>query len=135
MNSNSSFIVIASSLSNIKSVFDWLEEGLFKLINNKEKHNVLSLIIQESLVNAIVHGNKKDNKKHVTLSYILNKSDVCIKVEDEGEGIPTLDQSKDSEHIKEDDLLKDSGRGIILIKHFCKEVIFDKNSVKLTVEL
>ncbi len=135
MNSNSSFIVIPSELSNIKTVFDWLEEGLFKLISNKEKTNALSLVIQEALVNAIVHGNKEDKDKHVTFSYELNKKDISLEVKDEGKGIPDVKQKKDSNNISNEDLLKDSGRGIILIKHFCKEVIFKKNSLRLVVEL
>ena len=34
-----------------------------------------------------------------------------------------------------EDLLKESGRGIILMKHFCKDVIFDKTSIELIMEL
>lgn len=135
MNSNSSFIVISSDLSNIKNVFEWLEKGLFKLVKNKEKINTLSLVIQEALVNAIVHGNKKNENKHVILSYKLNENNIHIEIEDEGEGIPKIDQTKDSEHISQEDLLKDSGRGIILMRHFCKDVIFNKNSINLIVEL
>jgi serine/threonine-protein kinase RsbW len=135
LNSNSSFIVIPSELSNIKTVFDWLEDGLFKLINNKEKTNTLSLVIQEALVNAIVHGNKEDKDKHVTFSYELNKENIALEVKDEGKGIPKINQKKDRDNMNSEDLLKDSGRGIILIKHFCKEVIFKKNSLQLVVEL
>lgn len=135
MNSNSSFIVISSELSNIKIVFDWLEEGLFKSINSSEKINTLSLVIQEALVNAIVHGNKENKKKQVIFSYELNKEDVYLEIKDEGLGISKVNQLKDSDNINNEDLLKDSGRGIILIKHFCKEVIFKKNSLQLIVEL
>lgn len=135
MNSNSSFIEISSELSNIKNVFEWLEKGLFKFVINKEKINTLSLVIQEALVNAIVHGNKENIDKHVLLSYTLNKNDVHLKIQDEGNGIPKIDQVKDSEHINQDDLLKDSGRGIILMRHFCKDVSFNKNSINLVVEL
>lgn len=135
MNSNSSFIVIPSDLDHIKKVFSWLEKNLFILIKNKEKINTLSLVIQEALVNAIVHGNKENKEKSVTLSYELNTSDIHLKVKDEGSGIPKQNQKKDSSSIKNEDLLKDSGRGIILMKHFCKDMIFNKNSIELVVEL
>lgn len=135
MNSNTHFIVIPSDLLNITKVFKWLEKSLFKLISNKEKINTLSLVIQEALVNAIVHGNKENKSKNVTLSYELNNLDIHVKVQDEGDGISSSAQSKDSEHINHEDLLKDSGRGIILMKHFCKDVIFKKSSIELVVEL
>lgn len=134
MNSNSS-IVISSDLTNIKKVFSWLEETLFALIENKSKKSTLSLVVQEALVNAIVHGNKENKDKNVTLHYEVNEKDIHLKITDEGEGIPKKGRKKDEDHIKAEDLLKDSGRGIILMKHFCKDVIFDKNSIELIVEL
>jgi|GEM_PF-679501 len=134
MNSNSS-IKISSDLTNIKKVFSWLEKTLFALVNDKNKKSTLSLVVQEALVNAIVHGNKENKNKNVTLCYEVIEKDVHLKITDEGDGISKSSMQKDESDIKEDDLLKDSGRGIILIKHFCKDVIFDKNSVELIVEL
>ena len=134
MNSNSS-IIISSDLTNIKKVFSWLEKTLFALVNDKNKKSTLSLVVQEALVNAIVHGNKENKNKNVTLYYEVKDKDVHLKITDEGDGISKTSMQKNEEDIKEDDLLKDSGRGIILIKHFCKDVIFNKNSVELIVEL
>ena len=134
MNSNSS-IVIESDLSNIKKVFLWLEKNLFSLIDNKSKKSTLSLVLQEALSNAIIHGNKQNKNKNVTLSYSLKDKDIHFQIIDEGEGIPIKKQEKDEEHIKDEDLLKDSGRGIILMKHFCKDVVFKKNCIELVVEL
>lgn len=130
---NSSFIVVSSELSNISTINTWLEENLFKLIKNKEKISTLSLVIQEAIVNAIIHGNKENKEKNVTLSYSLLDSNLHIKVEDEGSGIPK--NTKTKENITAEDLLKESGRGIILMKHFCKDVIFDKTSIELIMEL
>lgn len=135
MNSSSSNFIFSSELSNIPKVFDWLESKLFKLIKNQDKKNTLSLVIQEALANAIIHGNKENKDKNVTLSYCIDKSQISIEVKDEGEGVAIENKRKDSEHMKTEDLLKDSGRGIILMKHFCKDVIFKKNSIKLIVEL
>lgn len=135
MNSSSSSFIFSSELSNIPKVFDWLESKLFKLVKNKDKKNTLSLVIHEALANAIIHGNKENKNKNVTLSYCIDGSHVDIEIQDEGDGIPKEKKLKDSEHIKTEDLLKDSGRGIILMKHFCQDVIFKKNSIRLIVEL
>ena len=135
MNSLSSSFVISSELSNIKNVFTWLESGLFKLIDNKEKVSSLSLIIQEALVNAIIHGNKSIKTKKVTLSYILNDREICIDVKDEGNGVDLSCQAKNHTNMRQEDLLEDSGRGIVLMKYFCKDVFFKKNSIELVVTL
>ena len=134
MSSNSSSLTISSDLSNVSLVFDWLEKKLYKLIENKSKIDTLSVIIQEAVVNAIIHGNKEDKSKNVTLSYTLSKN-LHLEIQDEGEGISFKNKEKSSDLIKPEDLLKESGRGIILMKHFCKEVIFKKRSVELIVEL
>lgn len=134
MTSNSS-IEISSELDNITKVFEWLDNTLFKFISNKNKISTLSLLIQEALVNAIVHGNKQNTNKKVTFSYELDKSFVHLKFLDEGAGVPLHNQQKNQSSINEENLFEDSGRGIILMKHFCKDVIFNKNSIELIVEV
>ena len=133
MNLNPSSIIIFSEVSNIENIFLWLEENLFGYIKTKDKIPTLSLVINEAIINAIVHGNKEDKSKKVTLSFFLKDLNLHIKVKDEGNGIPLENSLK--EKVSNDDLLKDSGRGIILMKHFCKDIIFDKNSVELIMEL
>lgn len=127
----SSTITISSELANIKNVFKWLEDDLFKLIKKKEKIANISLVVQEALVNAIVHGNNKDKNKKVALSYKLKNRSLVLEIEDEGEGIPRKKQEKHSSNIQNSEILESSGRGIILIKHFCKEVKFNKNRLSL----
>lgn len=92
-------------------------------------------MIQEALVNAIVHGNKEVNSKKVHISSELKNNMVVLEIRDEGPGIPMDKQLKNSSNIQNEDLLKDSGRGIILMKHFCKEVNFNKNCLQLKIEL
>lgn len=134
MNTKSSFI-ISSELNNISKVFDWLNTTLFKYITNENKINTLSLIIQEALANAIIHGNNENKNKKVTLSYEVDNLDIHLKIMDEGEGVPSSKQKIDENHIQEEDLFKDSGRGIILMKHFCKDVTFNENSIELIFEV
>ena len=135
MNPNINKIEIASTLTNIKAVFNWFEETLFNKIIDKEKLNGISLVIQEALVNAIVHGNNEDENKKVFISSELENNSIILEFKDEGKGIPIDNQLKDSSNIQSDDLLKDSGRGIILMKHFCTEVNFNKNCLQLVIEL
>ena len=51
-------------------------------------HDVMGvrLALEEVLMNAIKHGNKKDPAKVVRISYEVTKEQVWVEVEDQGEG-------------------------------------------------
>lgn len=79
----------------------------------------INLALEESLINAIKHGNKFDPTKKVTISARVDPGSVEIVIEDEGPGFvrrevpdPTLDEN----------LEKTSGRGILLIESYMTEV-------------
>jgi serine/threonine-protein kinase RsbW len=130
---DASFIVVSSELSNVNKIVNWLENNLFEVIKDKEKRSIFTLVIKEAIVNAIIHGNKEDKEKNVTVSYNILNQDLHVNIQDEGNGIPVSNKIK--ENINDEDLLKESGRGIILMKHLCKDVIFNKTSIELIMEL
>ncbi len=130
---DTSFIVVSSELSNVNKVINWLENNLFEIIKDKEKRSTFTLVIKEAIVNAIIHGNKEEKEKKVTVSYLISKKDLHVNIQDEGKGIPLSNKIK--ENVNDEDLLKESGRGIILMKHLCKDVIFNKTSIELIMEL
>ncbi|MBD3426620.1 MAG: ATP-binding protein [Candidatus Omnitrophica bacterium] len=83
---------------------------------------------EEALRNAIVHGNKQDPDKMVTVETDIQDEKVIITIEDEGEGFdpaslpdPTLDEN----------LLKESGRGVYLINHLMDEVTYQRGGKKV----
>ncbi len=88
----------------------------------KKKINDLSLSIAEAASNAIKHGNKSDKKKKVKVSIKIYSDRITISIKDEGSGFilkdvpdPTLPEN----------LLKDSGRGIYIMKTFLDKVEFN----------
>ena len=83
---------------------------------------------EEALRNAMIHGNKLDPAKKVTVEIELGEKSVTICVEDEGFGFdpgalpdPTLDEN----------LLKEGGRGVYLIKHLMDEVKYESGGKKI----
>ncbi len=89
---------------------------------DKKKINDLSLSIAEAASNAIKHGNKSDKKKKVHVSVKIFSDRITITIKDEGAGFvlkdvpdPTLPEN----------LLKDSGRGIYIMKSFLDKVEFN----------
>ena len=115
-----------------------LKEISKKLINKLRKNGIDEEIIfdihvgfEEALRNAMIHGNKFSPDKTVKIEVDVNPGVVVISVEDEGEGFnpdslpdPTLDEN----------LLKESGRGVYLIKHLMDEVYYEKGGRKVIMK-
>src|SRR3982750_2770768 len=81
----------------------------------EEDLHKIGMAVRESMVNAVVHGNQysKDKKVHVTIS--ANSDRMTIKIADQGKGFD-LNQLPDP--LAEENLLRNSGRGIFLIRAF-----------------
>jgi len=67
----------------------------------------------EAVNNAMIHGNKSDPNKSVTVRCIVEKQYLTIRVKDEGRGFD-LEGLQDPR--TEKNLLKESGRGVFLIR-------------------
>lgn len=119
----------AQIIPTIKKVKSILE------LSDKRTLNNIELCLQEALANAITHGNKNDSKKHIKVNYFIQDEYLHVIIEDEGNGISPLKQEKTVEHITADNLLDESGRGIMLMKYFCHEVKFDEKSIELVLSL
>jgi len=86
---------------------------------------------EEALRNAMIHGNRNEPAKKVRIETEITDEYVQITVEDEGQGFdpgnlpdPTLDEN----------LLKEGGRGVYLIKHLMDEVTFEKGGRRIIMK-
>ncbi len=82
---------------------------------NPEKFNNLSLSFSEALSNSIIHGNRCDTSKKVKITVEVNDSKMVIKIKDEGKG---FDVNSIPDPTKDENILKESGRGILIMKSF-----------------
>jgi len=114
-------IIIPSSLIYLAKVDDFVEKKLKKLGLNKDQLADVAISVTEVANNAIVHGNKNDPDKKVTLQLITDKSSIVIEVEDEGEG---FDLDSLPCPITEENLLKEVGRGIFILRSLMDKVDF-----------
>jgi serine/threonine-protein kinase RsbW len=84
--------------------------------------DAIDLALREALVNAIVHGNKRDPTKRVQVeAYEQSGRQVLIVVRDEGTG---FDPSLLDDPTKPENIERATGRGIFLIRQFMDEVQF-----------
>jgi len=130
---------IPSNINNIgsivQSVIDYLH-NIYGPLNECDLFEI-KVILNELILNAIKHGNKEDDKKFVEIyAELKNQKDLFIVIEDSGEGydyddvlsIPACTDSK--QDICE---LKETGRGMLIVKNLCDEIKFNKKGNKVIV--
>jgi serine/threonine-protein kinase RsbW len=90
----------------------------------------MRLAIEEAIVNAIKHGNKRDLDKHVEISWSVDAERVRVTVEDEGSGFKVEDVP---DCTADENLDKPSGRGIMLMKSFLTAVEYNEQGNRVTL--
>src|SRR5271168_4573963 len=75
----------------------------------------LGMAVRESMVNAVVHGNRYNAHKKVHLSVSKAPGEFVVRIADQGEG---FDYDNLPDPLAQENLLRHSGRGIFLIKAF-----------------
>ena len=75
----------------------------------------IAMAVRESMVNAVVHGNRYSVHKKVHLSFSKTAGQFVVRIADQGEG---FDYDNLPDPLAQENLLRHSGRGIFLIKAF-----------------
>src|SRR5438477_10014405 len=112
-------LTIPSRLEEMESVHVLIAEAVKEYQLTSDLAHRIELTSSESMINAIQHGNKADPAKQATLKISANGDAIEIIVEDEGKGF-TMDKVADP--TDKANLLKPSGRGILIIRSFMDEV-------------
>jgi len=112
-------LTIPSRLEEMTAVHDLVGQAVKEYELSDELAHWIELTISESMINAIQHGNRADPSKQATLKISSIGDNIEIIVEDQGKGF-TLDKVADPTDIA--NLLKPSGRGILIIRSFMDEV-------------
>ncbi len=84
----------------------------------EEELNQLGMAVRESMVNAVVHGNRYSARKKVHVSVTSTADRLTVVIADEGEG---FDMNTLPDPLAEENLLRQSGRGLLLIQAFVDE--------------
>ncbi len=90
------------------------------------------LLINEVVVNAVKHGNRFDSRKEVLLDISVCDDRVDIRVEDEGDGF-NPDAVPDPR--MGENLFREHGRGLHLIKSLADEVCFERGGRRVCVAI
>ncbi|MBP5366082.1 MAG: ATP-binding protein [Bacteroidales bacterium] len=124
-------IVIPSDLSNINQIEKLIDNQSSILKFDDEVYGKLLLSVVEAVNNCIVHGNKSDVKKNVTIDYVIDNNYIEYKISDEGKG---FDYNSVPDPTLAENLEKDCGRGIYLMRHLSDNVEFSNNGSTVTLK-
>lgn len=108
-----------STLESVNQAEEIATRMAVKLGFEEEDVNRISMAVREAAVNAVLHGNAYDPAKKLTLGLEKAGAALVITVSDEGRG---LDPDNIPDPLAPENLLKQSGRGIFLIRAFMDEV-------------
>jgi serine/threonine-protein kinase RsbW len=86
-------------------------------LEEEERHR-LGMAVRESMVNAVVHGNRYDSLKKVHLGVESQADRLVVQIADQGQG---FELSSVPDPLARENLLRQSGRGILLIQAFVDE--------------
>ena len=109
------------SLSTVEKI---VEDVKNKFHVNEDAYGNMLVALTEAVSNAIYHGNQLNPKKKINLSYQLTDGSLSFTVTDEGSG---FDFYNLPDPTAPENLEKECGRGIFLMKHLSDQVIFSEN--------
>jgi serine/threonine-protein kinase RsbW len=115
-------LTIPSRIDSIAKVETLTEKIAKKMKFNKEDRDNLSIAVTETVNNAVIHGNKENPDKKVQISFEIEKNKLIIKVKDEGK---SFDLSKLKNPLAPENLLKENGRGVFIVKSLMDKVDYN----------
>lgn len=125
-------ITIPSLQDYLPDVDNFIEGFLHGFGIDKSTIADIAISTTEAVVNAIIHGNKSILEKKVIITILKRESMVEITVTDQGQG---FDPNDIDSPIDDDNLLKEVGRGLFIVKSLMDEVKIEpsSNGTKITL--
>ena len=112
-------ILLDSTLDSVDSAEAEVLKAAEELGFGEEDLHKIGMAVRESMVNAVVHGNRYNARKKVHLRVYKGADRLVVVVRDEGQG---FDLSALPDPLAEENLLRQSGRGLLLIQAFMDEL-------------
>ena len=115
---------LQSNPDSLIVVENMIDEVKNKYSVNEDMYGNMLVAITEAVTNAIYHGNKSDPAKKISISVANNNHSVVFTIADEGTG---FDYYNLPDPTAPENLEKECGRGIFLMKHLADQLIFSEN--------
>lgn len=112
-------LTLASDPSNISKVEQYVNQIAARFQLDQEKHANLLISLTEAVNNAIIHGNKQDRTKTVSIKLAQTKSGLAVRVSDQGGG---FNYDKLPDPTCPERLCECGGRGVFLMNQLCDKM-------------
>lgn len=122
MSSHQRTIQFPSVVDNITVVERLIDEVFAEYQVSEDHYGELLIAMTEAVNNAIVHGNKLDPAKQVSVTFSVEGKDMVFRVEDEG---PGFDYSNLPDPTAPENIEKPHGRGVFLMRNLADECSFE----------
>ena len=107
--------LLDSSLASVDQAEELAVAEAQKLGIEEEEQQQFGMAVRECVVNAVVHGNRYSKNKKVHLEVQSSSDSLTVIIGDEGEG---FDPGSLPDPLAPENLMRQSGRGILLIRAF-----------------
>ncbi len=120
---------IASSSGNMQRVVKFVEDicDLYNIHGNYFGN--IMVAVEEAVSNGIVHGNKSNPEKKVTVSVKRIPFGISITVEDQGNGFNHAEIPSPIDAICQDDFYQ--GKGLFLIRTLADVIVFNEKGSQI----
>ncbi len=123
-------LTLPSNPDNVSKVEPFVHELAERYRLSPDLHGNILISLTEAVTNAMMHGNRCDCSKHVSISMRRQKDALSIRVSDEG---PGFDPQGVPDPTCPEYLEKCGGRGLFLMRHLSDGCRFMRNGS--TVEM
>jgi serine/threonine-protein kinase RsbW len=107
-----------STLESVDQLEELVIQEAGKVGFDDDEQSQIGMAARECAVNAVVHGNRYNANKRVHLEIERSSKTLTIIIGDEGDGFALTDLP---DPLAPENLLKQSGRGLLLIRAFMDE--------------
>ena len=122
---------IASETAAGKQFIDDLLSDLGRHLWTEHELFGIHLAVEEAVVNAIKHGNQFASDKTVRVCYYLSSDRLRVEVTDQGDG---FNPEAIPDPTEDENLECPSGRGLMLMRSFMTEVMFNDRGNSVLME-
>ncbi|MBI3272235.1 MAG: ATP-binding protein [Planctomycetes bacterium] len=121
---------------SVNSVLGFKAPLIFRLANelwsrglvSTADRNATELCLDEAITNAMVHGNRLNPEKKIRARLFADATRWGLLLSDEGDGFDAKSiRTGDSE----EDLMKESGRGIPILEHYLDELVYSAKGTEV----
>lgn len=123
-------LVLSSTFGEIEQIEPFVKELQQWIRFSDDNFARVMLTLSEAVTNAVEHGNKNDPQKKVHISATHEARTLKIDVRDEGEG---FDPDEVPDPLKEENLLKEEGRGVYLIQQYADNIEYSEGGTCVTM--